>query len=469
MVTYPPGVVDYLLYTAHRQPVKAVAFPFGGAVANVVRAIGELPANIRRGKELPKAAAAGDLGGRQVPGNALSDWWMMLPDTLNIPQISALLRGAAAGSLYQQAALGVKISDSWPTYRRCLHTLRTAAKSVNYKVTPFTVNESTPPTKSAIAKADFVRRCFGGFEPDRFKDEDNFKGMVYDLADGIQNGISITELLWSDPVSSPDGKAEQMIRASAWVHPRYIAATADGGVGVVDDGRSEDTLRFPVAASPRNLLNDPRKYLVAKYKSKSGSFLMAGDMRCIATAWLNIVYSMDWMRNFGQKFGNPFMAIPYTPGISQTEIDKFEAAAARCAAQGYIVYPANSVGLEPKIISPQSITSDNPIRVMISLAEKWCEQLFLGQTLTSDTGDGGKGGGAYALGAVHKGVKQEKLEAVADWIAEVLEYQFATTLLTVNYGDASERPHVAADFTHVESPLEAATRWALSRRLARCR
>jgi phage gp29-like protein len=458
VVAYLAGVVNYLLYTVNRKPVKAVSFPFGGAVSNLVRAVGELPASIRRGKQVPAKAAAGDLAGRQVPANALSDWWLGLPDVLSIPQISALLRGAAAGSLWQQAALGVKIADTWPTYRRCLNTLRTAAKMVNYKVTPFTVDESTPPTKSAVEKADFVRRSFGSFEPDRFKEEDNFKGMVYDLTDAIPNGISITELLWSNPASVGGGKLERTVRASGWVNPRYIAVQADGSVGVADDGRGEDNLSFPGSVVPRKLLNDPRKFMVAKHKSKSGSFLMAGEMRCIATAWLNIVFAMDWMRNFGQKFGNPFMAIPYMPGISQSEIDQFEAAAARCAAQGFIVYAAQSDSMKPTVIAPQSITADNPIRVMISLAEKWCEQLFLGQTLTSDTGDQGKGGGSYGLGKVHGEVKQEKLEAVTDWVAEVLEYQFATTLLTVNYGDAKERPRVTADFTHIESPQEAAVR-----------
>ena len=106
------------------------------------------------------------------------------------------------------------------------------------------------------------------------------------------------------------------------------------------------------------------------------------------------------------------------------------------------------------------------MRVMIDLAEKWCVQLLLGQTLTSDYGK--QGSGSYALGAVHASVKQEKLEAIADWIAEILEEQVATRLVKENWGEqAGEVPTIEADFTHIESPLEAANRMAIL--TAQCR
>ena len=396
---------------------------------------------------------------RAVPGNALSDWFLQLPDLLPPKQVSMILRGALAGNLWQQHQLYLKMFESWPTFRKCATELRTAVRMVHFKVDA-ACNEGEQPTKSAADKAAFVRRCFDSFEPDRFKDEDAFRGMIFDLTDAWLNGVSMTELIWDLDHLSPDGKPEKIVRASAWVHPRNYGVQSDGSIGVADQVRG-DPMAFRGMVTAR-LLTNPSKFLVAKYKSKSGSPLGAGEVRALAMSWANIVFALDWMRNTGQKFGTPFFAIPYTPGIPESERVRFETAAKRAAANGYLVYPRQSAENKVEIYPGQNITGDNPIRVMIDLAEKWCVQLLLGQTLTSDTSDGGKGGSSYALGSVHAGVKQEKLESIADWIAEILQTQLATRLVAENWGEgAGEVPKIEADFTHVETPLEAAQRMAV--------
>lgn len=423
------------------------SFPF-------VKAAWELPAWGKK-KAVPQMSAS-DLGARQVPSDPLGDWFLCLADLLDPKQVSMILRGALAGNLWQAAQLNAKMMDSWPTYRKCLTELRTSVKMVKFKVSPYTVDDGEEPSDSATEKAELVRRCFDSFEPDRFADEDAFKGMVFDLTDSIANGLSVVELLWDLKRKGPNGP-EKTVRASAWVHPRHIGIDENGAVGVVDDGRG-DPLMFRPTFSKLQLKN-PSKFLVAKYKSKSGSPLGAGEMRCLAMCWVNIVYAMDWIRNAGQKYGQPFIAIPYAPGIAESEKEAFKRAAKQCGAQGYMAYPRISADMKPEIFPAQNMTGDNPVRVMVDIAEKWCVQLLLGQTLTSDTGDGGKGGSSYALGAVHAGVKQEKLESIADWIAEILQTQLATRLVAENWGeDAGEVPKIHADFTHVESPMEAAQR-----------
>jgi phage gp29-like protein len=410
------------------------------------------------------AAPDSDLAGRAVPGNALSDWYLALPELLEPKQVAMILRAALAGNLWQQTQLTQKMMDTWPTFRKALTELRSAVKMVRFKVVPYVGREGDAPTESAKAKAALVARAFKSFEPDRFRDEDGFRGMVFDLTDAIANGVSIVELLWDLGRKGPDGLPEDMIRASAWVHPRHYGVQSDGSIGVAQEFRG-DPLIFHNQVN-RQILTNPSKFVVAKYKSKSGSPLGAGEMRCLALSWVNIVYAMDWMRNMGQRWGAPFIAIPYTPGIPESERQRFEIAAKRCAAQGWMIYPRNSPDLKPDLFPAQSLTGDNPMRVMIDLAEKWCVQLLLGQTLTSDYGK--QGSGSYALGAVHASVKQEKLEAIADWIAEILEEQVATRLVKENWGEqAGEVPTIEADFTHIESPLEAANRMAIL--TAQCR
>ena len=421
-------------------------FPF------VVRAGQELPGYAKR----ERAASGEDLAGRAVHSDPMHDWWSVLPDQLQPKQVQMILRASLAGNIWQFSNLVRQMSDTWPTFRKASNELRTAVKMVKWRVTPHTEEDGKHPTKSAVAKANFVKRCIENFEPNPFRDEDGFKGMVYDLTDAVLVGVSITELLWSLKAPGPNGP-EDRIRASAWVHPKHYSVNPDGGIGVADDGRG-DMMKFNQTAQVVTLDN-PSKFLVAKYKGKSGSALGAGEARCLAMCWVNIVFAVDWIRNFGQKYGNPFVAIPYAPGIAESERVKFEQAAKQCRAQGWMVYPRNSPDLKPDVYPAQNMTGDNPIRVMVDLAEKWCVQLLLGQTLTSDTSDGGKGGSSYALGQVHAGVKQEKLEAIADWIAEILQTQLGRRLIAENWGEKDQEvPHVKADFTHVESPMEAAQR-----------
>lgn len=450
VISYPRQTVDYFVKASERSNSFSFSSP---AFDGIVKAAQTLPTYLRRGKQpTPSSLAA-----RQVPGSALSDWWLSLPPTLTPTQVDTILRGSLAGNLWQQHQLAQLMADSWPTFRKCVNEIRTAAKMVSYKVSPYTFDDKKQPTDSAIEKANFVRRCFAGFEPDRFAEEDAFKGMVYDLCGGLVDGVSICELLWNVKKRGPTGRPENTIRASAWVHPRHYAVTENGSLGVADDKERANPMAFH-SVMDKPIINNPDKYLVAKYKSKSGSCLGAGEMRCLAVSWVNIVFAVDWVRNCGQKYGTPFMSIPYTPGIPGSEREKFEEAAKRAAALGALVYPQQNPNQKVDIHPAATMSQDNPIRVMIDLAEKWCVQLILGQTLTSDTGDGGKGGSSYALGKVHGQVKQEKLEAVADWLAEVLEKQLAVSLLRQNYGETDECPKVAADFTHVESPAEAATR-----------
>lgn len=419
--------------------------------SRAIQAVGELPARKER-----QASPAVALETRAVQSDSLGDWYLNLPSLLPPKQVEQILRGALAGNLWQATQLTQKMLDTWPMFKKCAMECLDSLSMVNFRVKPYVESEGDEPTETAKQKAAFITRCFKSFEPDRFKDEENFRGTIYDLGNAILNGVSIQELLYTPIVQGPDGKGERRIRASAWVHPRHYAINGDGSIGVADDGRA-DPLQFNALVNMPMLKNQD-KFLVAKFKSKSGSPLGAGLMRCLAWYWIQIVYGRDFLLPFAQKYGGPFFGLPYTPGIDQSLIDKFEQIAKRAATQNWAIWPSNNPELKPMVLPPQSMAGDNPIVVMMRMADEACQILMLGQTLTTNTSGQGEGGGAYALGKVHSGVKQEKLEAMAEWMEDILEEQLVTSLLRVNWGNTDERPNVEADFTHVESPKEAADR-----------
>ena len=408
-----------------------------------IKATGELPATP------PRRQDTEGLSERNVQSDPLGDWYLNLPDKLPPKQISSILRMALAGNLWQQSQLTRRMEDSWPTFKKCCYELRTAIASAKYVVHPYT-RKGKNPTPAAEEKADLVTRALESFKPDRFADEDEVNGMIFDLTDAIVNGVSVVELMWNENAVDPDGKKESIIRAGGWVHPRNLAFTPDGRIGVANAAESGN---MSFSNQVRNdLMDNPAKFLVAKFKSKSGSCLGAGFMRCLAQMWVMVMYPRDYALLFAQKFGNPFLDIAYSAGITDpNEIAKFERLAKQAVASGYFVHPDSSkleVGTEHKM------GTDNAQIALMKLADEACQLVMLGQTLTSSTP---VNGGTRAQGEVHEGVLEKRIEGHCKWIARILTTQFAESLLIENYNESSERPTVEADLTRPMSATEQAT------------
>lgn len=415
--------------------------------AMIVRAAQELPATPPLRYDLE------GLSRRNVQSDPLGDWYLALPDKLPPKQVSAILRMALAGNIRQQTQLTQRMLDSWPMFRKCCYELRAAISSVKFNVHPYTV-KGKKPSDTAEAKADLVRRALDSFNPDRFADEDGLNGMIFDLTDAIINGVSIVELLWDENATDPEGNPEMNIRGSAWVHPRNLAFTPEGRIGVAYAAESGN-MSFSNQVRG-DMMDNPSKFLVGKFKSKSGSFLGAGFMRTLTPMWIMVVYGRDFLLNFAQKYGNPFFDISYEAGLSsnQSEVDEFERLARMAANQGYFVHP-DTAKLE--IGKEHGVTGDNAQTAMMRIADEQCQYLMLGQTLTSSAP---ANGGTRAQGDVHENVRQERLEEHAKWIARILTEQFAESLLTENFGKSylrkRERPTVQPDMTRPLSATEQA-------------
>lgn len=408
----------------------------------------ELPVTLpKRGLDLS------GLNTRNVNSSPLDDWFLALPPKIPPKQIDSILRMAAAGNLWNQYQLSRRMEEGWPIYKKCCFELRTAISSAKYVVHPYTTSGKAP-TKKAIEKADLVQRAIDGFRPDRFADEDGFNGMLFDLTDALINGIAITEMIWDQDATDPDGDNESIIRASAWVNPRNIGFTADGRFGVADVAQSGNMSFSNLTRG--TLMDDPDKFLVAKFKSKSGSPLTAGYVRTLAPIWVMIAYGRDYALNFAQKYGNPFMDISYEPGMtgSEFELKTLENLARMAANQGYFIHP-NTAKLEQ--IAEHKMGGDNAQIALMNLADIQCQILMLGQTLTTSTPEKG---GTRAQGEVHENVRQERLEEHTKWIGRVLSEQFADSICRVNYRNDylrnPERPTVEADLTRPMSATEQA-------------
>jgi phage gp29-like protein len=70
------------------------------------------------------------------------------------------------------------------------------------------------------------------------------------------------------------------------------------------------------------------------------------------------------------------------------------------------------------------------------MADKVCDILILGQTLTSDV----QTSGSRALGQVHQDIRDEVLQNAVEYTATVLNTQFVSAIIALNYGNLDELP-----------------------------
>lgn len=94
-------------------------------------------------------------------------------------------------------------------------------------------------------------------------------------------------------------------------------------------------------------------------------------------------------------------------------------------------WAATGPGVEFEIHSAISGTGDSlPQSHLMDVADRACDILMLGQTLTTDN----TGTGSRALGEVHEGIRSEVLQSVSSWVADVITNQLIPAIVRFNFG-----------------------------------
>lgn len=404
----------------------------------------------------PTAPATDDLSRRLVGSNPFDAFYLTLPSKLTPQQVMNILRSAQGGDVWQLAQAYDLALTQWAMLKKCTSELKEAVSSVKFDVHPYCV-QGQEPTESAKEKADFVQRCFAGMKPNPANDERGFQATVYHLADIPFMGVGMQEIIWGDYESGPNGGLERRPRATTFVHPRHFTYTSDGFLTVFDENYSRYVF------NPDNnavYAPDPDRFLCGQYYSHLGSPLSSGIIRPLLIWMPMIVFGREWSLNFAQKHGAPFIDITYKAGMQPGEIDQLNNFAAKAASQGYIIHVE---GTTVTVTAPHAQGSDNPIRVLMEEADRQCQLLILGQTLTTDMPK--SGAGSYAASQTHAGIRSDKIESVAKWIAQGPLEQFARACLRVNYENEDECPSVVPDFAKT---LEASEKSTLITSLGTC-
>jgi len=367
-----------------------------------------------------------------------------------LPQVAAItpeyiemtLRGALAGSHVQAWELFDLMEDTWPRLLKNQRELKTGVLNLLRTFQPFH-EENEPPTPSALQKCQLVSAALRSMRPEADADENAFDGTIFDILDAWFKGQCVVEVDWEvrdlgalGPCVAP--------RTTYWVHPTCYAWTMAGRLGLrleltanpnpnrnlnpaLAPGVWQSTTYQPLPSSVAPF--PPDKFLLCTCKAKSGTALGGALLRPLAWWWCAANFSADWVMKHAEIFGVPFRWASYDFSASQATIDAVSNMLQNMGSTGWASLPA---GTKLEVFQPHPQHS-LPQGDLLDRADKQCDLLVLGQTLTSDVGASGKGGGSLALGKVHRGVREDIINAAAKYVQGVIETQLFPSIIRLNY------------------------------------
>lgn len=385
--------------------------------------------------------------GRIIPAASQGQWLSPGARYYSPAMIESVLRLGLAGDLLAGWQLFQIMEDTWPRLNKNLLELKRAVVGLDREVIPHR-SPGLSATPRSRQRAALVQELLMDLRPSPGAEENDFSGTVFDLLDAWAKGVAVLEVDWE---VRPCRQAGHCLapRTTRWIHPQHygwVAATGSLALRVVDpvgSHRGTPSLSGFVAFPPD-------KFLVAICKSRSGPAPSGALLRPLAFWWAAANLSAEWLLNFAQLFGMPIRWATYDPH-NPSLLPVLEDMLSQLGSSGWAAFPA---GTHLELKEAIRVAGDNPQAYLQTLADRLCDILVLGQTLTTDV----PASGSRALGHIHKNVRDEIIESAGRWVDDLINRQWIPALLRVNFGDAEEAPTVVSAARRPEDALALAQR-----------
>lgn len=375
----------------------------------------------QRGKEAKPFDPSIDTGAKRpvtarVAVGDVNDKYSDYPSNGLTPgRLARIFRQADEGDVRAQMELFEEMEEKDTHLFSQMQTRKLAVTGLDWEVQPFSKDDRDKEI------ADFV--------DEQLKSIENFDNVLIDMLDAIGKGISIMELSWA----VEDG--HNVIDDIEYVHPKKL----------IWDGTT-DEMKVCTKDFPSGIELPENKFVVHRYKAKSGHPSRAGVMRVVSWMYLFKNYDIkDWV-SFCEVFGMPLRLGKYD--ASASEDDK------RQLMEAIISLGTDAAGIVPSSTMIEFIESNKTTSVEIyeKLARYCDEQMskaILGQTLTSDSG-----GGSYAQSKTHNDVRHDLTVADAKALAVTIRRDIIRPLVEFNFGEDAELPFFTFDCQEVEDQKE---------------
>ena len=358
-------------------------------------------------------------------------------------QVRTILRNVRTGKLEDQDRLFRLMLDTWPRLRKALNEVAGAVSRLPIQIKPAIREGAEEPTPQAIRIHETVERAMESFAPRPGYWELDNKSGVRALIDAYAKGISVLEIVWhvQNSIISP--------RCYAPVPAKYLAYPSAGN--------EVDRLMVAPKGTTSGPLEDfpPDRFIIAVWSQGGMHPIHAANLRTLTKYWLASVYGLGWLMQFAQLFGVPWRHVE-TDG-SEGAMDAAEAMLENVGSTGAAV---TGPGVKLNILDGVTGSADSmPQSHLMDVADRACDILLLGQTLTTDN----TGTGSRALGEVHEGIRVEVIQSVASWVSAILTEQLIPAIVRLNFGSvpAEDMPYADITIPRVKDTKAAAERFKI--------
>lgn len=353
----------------------------------------------------------------RIAAGDVNDKYSTYPSKGLTPErLARIFRAADDGDVLEQMELFEDMEEKDTHLFSQLQTRKLAVTGLDWEVQPFSVSERDKQV------ADFV--------DSQLKSLENLDSILIDMLDAIGKGVSVMEIDWGvDPAGA------NVIEDIEYVHPKKLVWNCR------TDEMEICTREFPSGvALPEN------KFVVHKYKAKSGHTSRSGVLRVVSWMYLFKNYDVkDWVA-FCEVFGMPLRLGKYSAAASEEDKKALMEAIYRLGSDAAGIVPDSTV---IEFIESQKTTSVEIYEKLARYCDEQISKAVLGQTLSSDSG-----GGSYAQGKVHNEVRHDLTAADAKALAVTIRRDIIKPLVEYNFGCNVEIPFFTFDYQEAEDQKE---------------
>ncbi len=352
----------------------------------------------------------------RIAAGDVNDKYSSYPSSGLTPvRLAHIFRAADEGDVLLQMELFEDMEEKDTHLFSQLQTRKLAVTGLDWEVQPYSEGELDKEI------AVFVEKELNGLE--RLND------IFMDMLDAVGKGISIQEIDWG----IRDGF--NVIRDIEWVHPKKLVWDS------ITDELKICTGDFPAGVEfPRN------KFVIHKYKAKSGHDSRAGILRVISWMYLFKNYTLkDWV-SFCEVFGMPIRLGKYSQAASEDDKRRLMEAIYMIGTDAAGIIPDSAV---IEFIESNKTTSAEIYERLARYCDEQISKAVLGQTLTADSG-----GGSYAQGKVHNDVRKDLTVADAKALAATVRRDIIGPLVEYNFGPGVSLPKFEFDCQEAEDLKE---------------
>lgn len=320
-------------------------------------------------------------------------------------RLAHIFKEADQGDIMRQMELFEEMEEKDTHLFSQLQTRKNAVTGLNYEIIAYSDEDYDKEI------AEFVEK--------ELEDIEKFEDVLFDLLDAIGKGIAVSEIYWK----VEDGKTS------------------------IEDIRSipqkkffwdyEDKFKVMTEEHPSGIELEENKFIIHRYKAKSGHPSRAGILRVVAWMYLFKNYDIkDWI-SFCEVFGMPIRLGKYNASSSDDDKAALMRALISIGTDAAGIVPE---GTEITFIESNKGTSINLYESLARFCDEQVSKAVLGQTLTSDSG-----GGSYAQSKTHNEVRHDLTVADCKSLASTIKSYLIKPLVLFNFGTDTRIPTILFD------------------------